>query len=368
MLGPTTSSGAGMGRTRFEARIEEGFITAVDIDRGTCTVFTETGRELRNVRPPLGVSSAGGGQRATPMVNSACLVCYFMPDPSRRSYLISVFEMRAHDDSGGEWGGPGEWRMAFDGGGAVTFSQDGLIDLQSEPGCRLVLIPGHREARLWADQLDMLFSPLSTLRVRQDADAGASFFELFLNSRYLSRRGDTAPDVGFTLGDQVRSQTTGPFNPQSPFLAHLFTESRQDTDGSVVTHRAEQSMGHVSGVAWYARTEAVEEGVALTDQRGLFDAGGQQVARQVALSRGDEIVFEETLRADGTYWLGLGEHEPMVKGETLQGLLEETLDAILAIVLPTTTGITTGPPVNAAAFQSIRGRLETLKSTLNHVS
>ena len=58
----------------------------------------------------------------------------------------------------------------------------------------------------------------------------------------------------------------------------------------------------------------------------------------------------------------------MVKGETLQGLLEETLDAILAIVLPTTTGITTGPPVNAAAFQSIRGRLETLKSTLNHVS
>ena len=51
----------------------------------------------------------------------------------------------------------------------------------------------------------------------------------------------------------------------------------------------------------------------------------------------------------------------LVMGETLQGLLEETLDAITQITVPTGVG-PSGPPVNAAAFTSIRSKLSTMLS------
>lgn len=399
-VNPRSSSGVGRGKAVFESVTEEGRIVSVDVDRGVCVVQTVSGRTLEQVKPPLSISSAGGGQRATPMVNSKCLVCYMLPDPARRSYILQVYEDTSRDGRAGEWGSPGEFTYSSDGGGHVTFAQDGLVDLAADPNCRLVLIPVHRETRLWTEHLDVLFSPLSTLRLRQDDEAGASFFELYVNSRYLHRTSDVAPDVGILLGNHVRSELVSPFNPRTGFLAHLFAEAREDADGSVVTHRTDWLSGNVDGVAHALRVESIKEQVVFAEQIGVF---GEDVAFEQALVQKDEPVWANTVQADGSYvvanptwiqsvpagtdkpWnltntetqidmkgdqlkLGLGSHEPIAKGDTLQGLLEQMIDAILAIVLPTTTGVTTGPPINAAAFQSVRSRLSTLKSTLNHVS
>lgn len=53
----------------------------------------------------------------------------------------------------------------------------------------------------------------------------------------------------------------------------------------------------------------------------------------------------------------------LVMGETLQGLLEETLDAIAQITVPTGVG-PSGPPANAAAFTSIKSKLSTMLSSV----
>lgn len=50
-------------------------------------------------------------------------------------------------------------------------------------------------------------------------------------------------------------------------------------------------------------------------------------------------------------------NEPAVLGATLKGLLEETMDAIKAITVPTPSG-PSGTPVNFAQFDSIKARLQ----------
>lgn len=57
--------------------------------------------------------------------------------------------------------------------------------------------------------------------------------------------------------------------------------------------------------------------------------------------------------------------EPLVRGETLQGLLEELIDAINAQIFKTPAGPTATGPENRGTFNDIKGRLEKFKSTLN---
>ena len=57
--------------------------------------------------------------------------------------------------------------------------------------------------------------------------------------------------------------------------------------------------------------------------------------------------------------------EPLVRGQTLQGLLEELIDAINAQVFKTPSGPTATGPENRGTFNDIKGRLEKFKSTLN---
>jgi len=54
-------------------------------------------------------------------------------------------------------------------------------------------------------------------------------------------------------------------------------------------------------------------------------------------------------------------NEPAVLGETLKGLLESLIDQIVLIKVPTPTG-SSQVPINAAQFQQIRGRLNTVLS------
>ena len=54
--------------------------------------------------------------------------------------------------------------------------------------------------------------------------------------------------------------------------------------------------------------------------------------------------------------------EPLILGDTLQGLLEELIGAINALTVPTPVG-PSGPPINAAQFSAIQSKLSTMLST-----
>ena len=54
--------------------------------------------------------------------------------------------------------------------------------------------------------------------------------------------------------------------------------------------------------------------------------------------------------------------EPLILGDTLQGLLEDLIGAINALTVPTPVG-PSGPPINAAQFSSIQSKLSTMLST-----
>ena len=58
--------------------------------------------------------------------------------------------------------------------------------------------------------------------------------------------------------------------------------------------------------------------------------------------------------------------EPLVRGETLKGLLEELIDAINNQVYKTPSGPTAVGPENKSTFNDIKGRLDTFLSTLNY--
>jgi hypothetical protein len=58
--------------------------------------------------------------------------------------------------------------------------------------------------------------------------------------------------------------------------------------------------------------------------------------------------------------------EPLVRGETLKGLLEELIDAINNQIFKTPSGPTAVGPENKATFNNIKGRLVKFLSTLNY--
>lgn len=58
--------------------------------------------------------------------------------------------------------------------------------------------------------------------------------------------------------------------------------------------------------------------------------------------------------------------EPLVRGETLKGLLEELIDAINKQVFKTPAGPTAVGPENKSTFNDIKGRLDKFLSTLNY--
>ena len=70
--------------------------------------------------------------------------------------------------------------------------------------------------------------------------------------------------------------------------------------------------------------------------------------------------------ASTTISLGEGASEAAILGDTLKGLLDETLDAITKIQVLTPAG-TSGPPLNLTTFLAIKARLVTALSMVNKV-
>ena len=58
--------------------------------------------------------------------------------------------------------------------------------------------------------------------------------------------------------------------------------------------------------------------------------------------------------------------ESMVLGDTLKGILEELINAINALTVPTPVG-PSGPPINAPQFSGISAKLQTMLSAITKV-
>lgn len=95
----------------------------------------------------------------------------------------------------------------------------------------------------------------------------------------------------------------------------------------------------------------------------LDDRGDQQLIRVEHSPSGSFVLMDHdgniTVSNRDGFVVNLGNAavEAAVLGDTLKALLGETMDAIQQITVPTSTG-TSGPPINLAAFASIRSRLD----------
>lgn len=130
---------------------------------------------------------------------------------------------------------------------------------------------------------------------------------------------------------------------------------------------------------WWARGDMPDD-LQDTDSHGWFTPGGHQILL-------DDISGSEVIRikhSDGETRVELDQsgnvfvvnkanskvnigdgaenaNEPAALGESLKGLLEEILDAINAMTVPTPAG-PSGTPTNAVQFSAIKARLTTMLS------
>lgn len=97
-----------------------------------------------------------------------------------------------------------------------------------------------------------------------------------------------------------------------------------------------------------------------------FDGAQMDFNGEVRITTNQNPVYILGDGTDGKIFLNTEEEtEPIVRGDTLQGLLEELIDLINKQVFSTPSGPTKIGPNNSADFSSLRSRLETLKSTTN---
>lgn len=216
-----TTTGIQQGRPERKPRIEEGLIKEVDLDRGYCVVDTASGRTLDEVRI---ASPMGGdvGLQATPMPDTSCLVLYYLPDALQHAYLLSTFRQPDGDRTGGDLGAPGDLNYTMNAGGHALFTQSGLIDLKSDPGLRLSMLPGDQLLRGHMTNRELFFSPLSHERHLQGRDG--AFYEFMMSSTHL-REEVPYPDIIHTLGDQSITSDGSPESVPAGTKIYLYITS-----------------------------------------------------------------------------------------------------------------------------------------------
>ena len=80
----------------------------------------------------------------------------------------------------------------------------------------------------------------------------------------------------------------------------------------------------------------------------------------------NEIIANEDNIQIKSKKINLGDgNEPMVLGDTLVDLLSQTIDAITAITVPTSSGAS-GTPINTPQFTAIKGKLKSMLSKLSN--
>jgi hypothetical protein len=286
----------GIGSSKRESHIEEGTITNVDPVRGVCSVVTASGKRIHQVRPAApSASEQRGGLMALPMVNSKCLILYFLPNPEFHAYILGTYQTftpQGQVGPGQTPQGPGDLSFGMDNGGHVKLGQGGLMDLMADPWCRMVFFPEEQEIRVDVKNLDVRFSPLSFLRVQQDDEAQAQFAEFLLCSAGLYQDGVTSPDMGMFWGDARQSELANVYNSRSEFLYHHFVEARV-LDRP--THRVDEYRGHVGGVVVQQEVVCEDEGVQVVQKTGAFE----DTAQLLEISLNGEVKWQVRIRPDG---------------------------------------------------------------------
>jgi hypothetical protein len=231
-----------------EPRIEEGVIERVHTGEGVCEVTTASGRRLFKVHitTPMG-GPAGQGLIPTPLAGASCLVVYFLPDTENRSYLLSTFQQPRSAGPLEGFESPGDFTYRTATGGHLLVSQTGVMDLLSDPWCRVSLLPDDQVVKVMVKSFEMHLSPLSALRIVQDSGEDAEFMELMINSRFLGRDNDEDPDIIWTLGDSTLSERVHEANPRSERLSYFHVESRARTDGSRLIRSYTEEIGNDQG-------------------------------------------------------------------------------------------------------------------------
>jgi hypothetical protein len=129
--------------------------------------------------------------------------------------------------------------------------------------------------------------------------------------------------------------------------------------------------------SWWCKDQLPEDWKDNVEAGGLISPGGHQFffndksgEKEVRIrhSGGATIRIDndgniEITNSSGkTVYVGSDASEAAVLGDTLKGLLDELIDAIAALTVPTSVG-PSGTPVNVAQFQAIKARWQRFLST-----
>ena len=128
--------------------------------------------------------------------------------------------------------------------------------------------------------------------------------------------------------------------------------------------------------SWWCKDHLPEDWKGNVQAGGLISPGGHQFffndksgEKELRLKHsGGAVVridkdgnIEITNSSGKTVYVGNGASEAAVLGDTLKGLLDELIDALAALTVPTGVG-PSGTPVNIAQFQAIKARWRTFLS------
>lgn len=330
-------------------------VERLNIENGTFAVRTQTGELLDRARLLTdGGGPTGLGVQAMPLPGSLC-VALRSSKPHQPHLVAGTFASWAKGDD--EEGlakktladdlAPGDWRYLFENEGMVRFSLDGQIEMSAHPWAERVYLPGQHLIRDHARNWETVSSPMNLLRYKNSLEEGSSFFEMYLNERFVHREGDKYPSIIWTMGDNTRGDL-GAFNPKSPFLSYRqiekrprdnaeaiarYTEELGEVDGVVAQQAAEhlasettilRTTGHLedgtaerrvisvsggkatledhagdrSGVSRETK-DVIGESVEIRDRQGHFDGDSGKLVKQTTASKDGSAVYDVTVQDDG---------------------------------------------------------------------
>lgn len=164
-------------------------------------------------------------------------------------------------------------------------------------------------------------------------------------------------ELGFTPGTVDTPLETTPFYLEEPELKG--TDQILINSGRIIISSKDSEM------LFYSKGNYgfVSDG-KLTIDNGQ-DGAEMDFNGEVRMTTNDNNIY--LLGGNGEIYLNTEETtEPLVRGETLKGLLEELIDAINVQVYQTPAGPTAPGPTNISTFNDIKSRLGDFLSTLNY--
>jgi len=209
---------------------------------------------------------------------------------------------------------------------------------------------------------DNLFAPTIILRNRQGAK---SFDELELSQPTEENFVDDGSTIALTSGEYEIGFTAGTVDtPLETTPVYLEEPELKGTDQILINSGRIIISSKDSEMLFYSKGNYgfVSDG-KLTIDNGL-DGAEMDFNGDVRMTTNSNNVY--ILGDSGEIYLNTEEQtEPLVRGNTLVEILKELLTELAKETHPTPAG-PSGPPVNAAAYNAIANKLDTILSTLNY--